>query len=127
MRTFSLGISMPMSPLATIMPSLAAMISARFLMPCWFSIFGMIQMSLPFSPSTLLISLTPSAFLMKLAKTMSTPCSTPNCRSCLRGEEEEKREEKREKREEKRKEEKREEEKREEEKREEEEEEKEEE
>ena len=40
-------------------------------------------MSLPFSPSTFLISLTPSAFLMKLAKTMSTPCSTPNCRSFL--------------------------------------------
>merc|ERR1719458_1464819 len=83
MNTFSVGISIPISPRATISPSLQAMISVRFLMPCWFSILGITQMFFPFSPNTSRICLTPSAFLMKEAKTMSTPCSTPSNRSDL--------------------------------------------
>ena len=83
MNTFSVGISIPMSPLATMVPSLALMISVRFLIPCWFSILEMIQMFLPFSPKMSLICWTPSAFLMKEAKIISTPCSTPNNRSDL--------------------------------------------
>lgn len=49
--------------------------------PSWFSSLLMILMSLPFSPSTARTAWTSAALRMKEAKTMSTPCSTPNCRS----------------------------------------------
>ena len=49
-NTFSVGISMPRSPRATIIPSEACMISSKFDVPCWFSIFEMMRISLPFSP-----------------------------------------------------------------------------
>lgn len=115
MKTFSVGISMPRSPRATMMPSLASRISSNlaesrnffyfFLYfyrdsdlwsfrcdlresihlrtPSWFSSLLMILMSLPFSPSTFLTAWTSAALRMKEAKTMSTPCSTPNCRSFM--------------------------------------------
>lgn len=57
--------------------------SAHLRTPSWFSSLLMILMSLPFSPSTFLTAWTSAALRMKEANTMSTPCSTPNCRSLM--------------------------------------------
>ena len=51
-KIFSVGISMPRSPRATITPSVASRISSNRLTPSWFSILQMILMLRPLSPST---------------------------------------------------------------------------
>mmetsp|Transcript_19376 Transcript_19376/g.36405 ORF Transcript_19376/g.36405 Transcript_19376/m.36405 type:complete len:201 (-) Transcript_19376:495-1097(-) len=76
--TFSMSISMPMSPRATMMPSLAAMISSMLLMPSWFSILEMILTERPRMPSVSRMSFTSLASWTKDAATKSTPCGMPN-------------------------------------------------
>mmetsp|Transcript_71618 Transcript_71618/g.202175 ORF Transcript_71618/g.202175 Transcript_71618/m.202175 type:complete len:243 (+) Transcript_71618:16-744(+) len=76
--TFSMSISMPMSPRATMMPSLSSMISSMLLMPSWFSIFEMILMWRPRSPNVFRIVFTSFASWTKLAATKSTLCGMPN-------------------------------------------------
>ena len=49
-RTFSAGISIPISPRATMIPSEAVITSSIFLTPSWFSILEMILMLAPSSP-----------------------------------------------------------------------------
>ena len=51
-KIFSVGISMPRSPRATITPSVASRISSNRFTPSWFSIFEMILMLRPLSPNT---------------------------------------------------------------------------
>ena len=105
-KTFSVGISIPRSPRATMMPSDASRISSNLkyytpkyclkngkgkqirkhsnlLTPSWFSIFAIILMFFPASPRILRISLMPAALRMNDANTMSTFFSTPNVRSDL--------------------------------------------
>mmetsp|Transcript_68685 Transcript_68685/g.196978 ORF Transcript_68685/g.196978 Transcript_68685/m.196978 type:complete len:329 (+) Transcript_68685:559-1545(+) len=77
-NTFSGGISMPKSPRATMMPSLASQIALKFFRPSSFSIFEMILVFLPASPRVFRISATSSAFCTKEAETKSTPCGMPN-------------------------------------------------
>ena len=51
-KIFSVGISMPRSPRATITPSVDSRISSNRLTPSWFSIFEMILILRPLSPRT---------------------------------------------------------------------------
>ena len=51
-KIFSVGISMPRSPRATITPSVTSRISSNRLTPSWFSIFEMILILRPLSPRT---------------------------------------------------------------------------
>mmetsp|Transcript_25293 Transcript_25293/g.37181 ORF Transcript_25293/g.37181 Transcript_25293/m.37181 type:complete len:216 (-) Transcript_25293:682-1329(-) len=82
--TFSPGISTPMSPRATMTPSVTARISSKFSRPSWFSILEMILIFLPpLSSRCLRIPMTSEAFLMKEAATKSTPCWQPKVRSSL--------------------------------------------
>ena len=68
--TSSTGISTPRSPLATMIPSDSSRISSKLSTPSWFSILEIIWTSFPpFSSSTLLTSLTSSAFLINEAAT----------------------------------------------------------
>mmetsp|Transcript_53731 Transcript_53731/g.142399 ORF Transcript_53731/g.142399 Transcript_53731/m.142399 type:complete len:222 (+) Transcript_53731:465-1130(+) len=84
MATFSTGISTPMSPRATMMPSLSARIWSKFCRPSWFSILEMMRMCLPPQASRCRrISFTWSPWRMKEAKMKSTPCSHPKARSSL--------------------------------------------
>ena len=46
-KTLEGGISMPRSPLATMMPSALSRISSKLLRPSWFSILAMILMCEP--------------------------------------------------------------------------------
>mmetsp|Transcript_7220 Transcript_7220/g.15621 ORF Transcript_7220/g.15621 Transcript_7220/m.15621 type:complete len:219 (-) Transcript_7220:659-1315(-) len=82
--TFSTGISTPMSPRATMMPSLSARISSKFWRPSWFSILEITRTWPPPQASRWRrISRTCSPWRMKEAKMKSTPCSHPNARSVL--------------------------------------------
>mmetsp|Transcript_74852 Transcript_74852/g.231249 ORF Transcript_74852/g.231249 Transcript_74852/m.231249 type:complete len:237 (-) Transcript_74852:175-885(-) len=88
MNTCSGGISMPKSPLATMIPSLAAKISSKFLNPSPFSIFAINRGgSWPSLQCSLSISLTPrtlSASWTKDRATKSRPWGMANSRrSCL--------------------------------------------
>mmetsp|Transcript_229 Transcript_229/g.462 ORF Transcript_229/g.462 Transcript_229/m.462 type:complete len:213 (+) Transcript_229:1433-2071(+) len=80
-NTFSGGISMPISPLATIMPSHAARISSKFFRPCWFSILEIILISFPSGPNASLMTAMSAAQRTNEAAIMSTPIFTPNARS----------------------------------------------
>ena len=81
--TCSAGISTPMSPRATMMPSLASMMSSRFSIPSAFSIFAMIWMEEPASFNIARISRTASAVRTKEAAMKSKPCSIPKRISAL--------------------------------------------
>ena len=81
--TCSAGISTPKSPLATIMPSLAAIIRSRFSMPSAFSIFAITCMVDPDSSRIPLISSMASGVRTKDAAIKSNPCSMPNRMSSL--------------------------------------------
>ena len=82
--TSSLGISTPMSPLATIIPSETWMIESILSTPSWLSILDMMWMSgALFSSSTFLISSTSEAFLTNDAAIKSIPCSIPNLISSI--------------------------------------------
>mmetsp|Transcript_1935 Transcript_1935/g.4806 ORF Transcript_1935/g.4806 Transcript_1935/m.4806 type:complete len:301 (+) Transcript_1935:132-1034(+) len=72
-NTFSGGISMPRSPRATMMPSLASTIASKFLRPSSFSILEMILMERPRTPKVSRISLTSSALCTNDAAMKSTP------------------------------------------------------
>mmetsp|Transcript_77332 Transcript_77332/g.194487 ORF Transcript_77332/g.194487 Transcript_77332/m.194487 type:complete len:294 (-) Transcript_77332:515-1396(-) len=76
-KTFSGGISMPKSPRATMMPSLASQIAVKFFSPSSFSIFDIILIPAPAGPSVLRIKCTSSALWTKEAATKSTPCGIP--------------------------------------------------
>mmetsp|Transcript_2925 Transcript_2925/g.7474 ORF Transcript_2925/g.7474 Transcript_2925/m.7474 type:complete len:219 (-) Transcript_2925:523-1179(-) len=76
-KTFSGGISMPKSPRATMIPSLASQIASKFRTPASFSIFEMILILRPRSPRVCLMNFTSSALWTKDAATKSTPCTTP--------------------------------------------------
>mmetsp|Transcript_118287 Transcript_118287/g.307237 ORF Transcript_118287/g.307237 Transcript_118287/m.307237 type:complete len:300 (-) Transcript_118287:744-1643(-) len=76
-KTFSGGISMPRSPRATMMPSLASQIAVKFFSPSSFSIFDIILIPAPAGPSVLRIKCTSSALWTKEAATKSTPCGIP--------------------------------------------------
>mmetsp|Transcript_119340 Transcript_119340/g.349237 ORF Transcript_119340/g.349237 Transcript_119340/m.349237 type:complete len:219 (+) Transcript_119340:730-1386(+) len=76
-KTFSGGISMPRSPRATMMPSLASQMAAKFLTPASFSILEMILMLRPRRPSVSRMNFTSSAVCTKDAATKSTPLATP--------------------------------------------------
>mmetsp|Transcript_46230 Transcript_46230/g.104173 ORF Transcript_46230/g.104173 Transcript_46230/m.104173 type:complete len:315 (+) Transcript_46230:431-1375(+) len=86
-NTFSVGISIPRSPRATITPSVSARISSKLRIPSWFSIFEMIRMRFPTTGSAsvrhLRTSRTSDALRMNDAKIMSTSCPTPHARSFL--------------------------------------------
>ena len=77
------GISTPMSPRATMMPSLASMMASRFSMPSAFSIFAMTAMLEPCSERISLISRIAAAVLTNDAAMKSKPCSIPNKISAL--------------------------------------------
>ena len=81
--TFSAGISTPMSPLATMMPSAASMMASRFSMPSAFSIFAITFILEPCSSSMALISLIQSAVRTKDAAMKSKPCLIPKRISSL--------------------------------------------
>ena len=74
-KIFSVGISMPRSPRATMMASLFSRISSKFCSPSWFSTLLMILIARPLGPSTckevrpahILISCTSSSAAGKLA------------------------------------------------------------
>ena len=51
-KIFSVGISMPRSPRATMMASLFSKISSKFCSPSWFSTLLMILIARPLGPST---------------------------------------------------------------------------
>mmetsp|Transcript_13824 Transcript_13824/g.36973 ORF Transcript_13824/g.36973 Transcript_13824/m.36973 type:complete len:222 (-) Transcript_13824:857-1522(-) len=76
-QIFSMGISMPKSPRATMMESLASMISSMFFKPSSFSIFEMILMLRPRGPKVSRISLTSAALCTKDAAMKSTPWGMP--------------------------------------------------
>mmetsp|Transcript_8267 Transcript_8267/g.22812 ORF Transcript_8267/g.22812 Transcript_8267/m.22812 type:complete len:219 (+) Transcript_8267:600-1256(+) len=76
-KTFSGGISMPKSPRATMMASLASMISSMFFKPSSFSIFEMILMLRPRGPSVSRISLMSPALCTKDAAMKSTAWGMP--------------------------------------------------
>mmetsp|Transcript_30124 Transcript_30124/g.84134 ORF Transcript_30124/g.84134 Transcript_30124/m.84134 type:complete len:348 (+) Transcript_30124:380-1423(+) len=80
-NTSCAGISMPRSPRATMIPSLAAMMASTFSTPSWFSILDITMMCCPASPSAAFTSSTWEALRMKLAKMKSTPIFAPNSRS----------------------------------------------
>ena len=80
--TSSNGISTPISPRATIIPSDTRMISSIFSTPCIFSILEMILiLSHPCSSKILRISNTSSAVLTKEAAMKSKSFSIPNIMS----------------------------------------------
>mmetsp|Transcript_52898 Transcript_52898/g.147305 ORF Transcript_52898/g.147305 Transcript_52898/m.147305 type:complete len:222 (-) Transcript_52898:585-1250(-) len=79
-KTFSGGISMPRSPRATIMPSLASTIASKFLRPSSFSILEIILMERPRTPRVSRMVCTSSALCTKEAATKSTPWGMPNCK-----------------------------------------------
>ena len=81
--TSSAGISTPISPLATIIPSLASIIASRFSIPSAFSIFAMIWIEEPASSRISRISRTASAVRTKDAAIKSKPCSIPKRISAL--------------------------------------------
>ena len=82
--TSSSGISTPMSPRATMIPSQASMIESMLSTPWEFSILAMIRISSPpFAFKNAFISLISSAVLVKEAATKSTSCLIPNKRSSL--------------------------------------------
>lgn len=82
--TSSTGISTPMSPRATMMPSDASRISSKLFRPSRFSILEMIWMfSPPWAFRCSRSSTTSERLRMKEAATKSTPCSQPKIRSCL--------------------------------------------
>mmetsp|Transcript_52254 Transcript_52254/g.155929 ORF Transcript_52254/g.155929 Transcript_52254/m.155929 type:complete len:201 (-) Transcript_52254:150-752(-) len=76
-KTFSGGISMPRSPRATMMPSLASAMAAKFLTPASFSILEIILMLRPRRPRVSRMNFTSSAVCTKDAATKSTPWATP--------------------------------------------------
>mmetsp|Transcript_11592 Transcript_11592/g.34767 ORF Transcript_11592/g.34767 Transcript_11592/m.34767 type:complete len:222 (+) Transcript_11592:160-825(+) len=76
-QTFSIGISMPKSPRATMMPSLASQMASKFFTPASFSILEMILMLRPRSPRVSRMNFTSSAVCTKEAATKSTPCLMP--------------------------------------------------
>mmetsp|Transcript_3716 Transcript_3716/g.8476 ORF Transcript_3716/g.8476 Transcript_3716/m.8476 type:complete len:232 (+) Transcript_3716:625-1320(+) len=76
-KTFSGGISMPKSPRATMMPSLASTMASKFFRPSSFSIFEMILMLRPRTPKVSRMSFTSSALCTNEAATKSTPCGMP--------------------------------------------------
>mmetsp|Transcript_27663 Transcript_27663/g.65875 ORF Transcript_27663/g.65875 Transcript_27663/m.65875 type:complete len:222 (+) Transcript_27663:788-1453(+) len=78
-----MGISMPRSPRATMIPSEISRISSKFSMPSSDSILEKIMMLRPGSPSTFLMVRTSSALRTNEAAIRSTPCWTPNMRSDL--------------------------------------------
>mmetsp|Transcript_114300 Transcript_114300/g.158683 ORF Transcript_114300/g.158683 Transcript_114300/m.158683 type:complete len:235 (-) Transcript_114300:328-1032(-) len=86
-QTFSIGISMPRSPRATITPSVSARMASKFRTPSWFSILETMRMRLPMTGSAATrharTSRTSCALRMKDAKIMSTFCSTAKARSAL--------------------------------------------
>mmetsp|Transcript_4814 Transcript_4814/g.14376 ORF Transcript_4814/g.14376 Transcript_4814/m.14376 type:complete len:224 (-) Transcript_4814:508-1179(-) len=84
----SVGISIPRSPLATMMASVLSRISSKLMRPSWFSILEMILMSVGFpvaSQISLLMLSRSSAFLTKDAAMKSMSFGTPqpmmSCRS----------------------------------------------
>lgn len=77
-KTFSVGISIPRSPLATIIPSDVFMISSKFSRPSWFSILLIILIWAPLTPSTSLIYSTSLAFLINEAAMISILFLIPN-------------------------------------------------
>mmetsp|Transcript_61558 Transcript_61558/g.161715 ORF Transcript_61558/g.161715 Transcript_61558/m.161715 type:complete len:230 (-) Transcript_61558:236-925(-) len=76
-KTFSGGISMPRSPRATMMASLASMMASMFFRPSSFSILEMILIWRPLGPRVLRMRWTSSAHWTKDAATKSTPCGMP--------------------------------------------------
>mmetsp|Transcript_83269 Transcript_83269/g.268431 ORF Transcript_83269/g.268431 Transcript_83269/m.268431 type:complete len:389 (-) Transcript_83269:168-1334(-) len=76
-NTFSGGISMPKSPRATMMASLASTIASKFFRPSSFSILEVILMDRPRKPSVSRMSCTSSALCTKEAATKSTPWGMP--------------------------------------------------
>mmetsp|Transcript_21200 Transcript_21200/g.41138 ORF Transcript_21200/g.41138 Transcript_21200/m.41138 type:complete len:288 (-) Transcript_21200:102-965(-) len=79
-NTWVASISIPRSPRATMMPSLASRMSSKLSIPSWFSIFEMIIVS---SGISFRISLTSSALRINDAKMISTFWETPNLMSSL--------------------------------------------
>ena len=77
------GISTPISPLATIMPSATAMISSKLSIPSAFSILAMTLMAEPSESSIDLISRIQSAVRTKEAAIKSKPCLMPKRISSL--------------------------------------------
>mmetsp|Transcript_31571 Transcript_31571/g.91810 ORF Transcript_31571/g.91810 Transcript_31571/m.91810 type:complete len:219 (+) Transcript_31571:652-1308(+) len=80
MKTWWGGISMPRSPRATMMPSLASRMSSKFSRPSWFSILLMILIPLPSSPRISRMYSTSALDCTKDAATKSTPWGMPNSR-----------------------------------------------
>mmetsp|Transcript_7845 Transcript_7845/g.35071 ORF Transcript_7845/g.35071 Transcript_7845/m.35071 type:complete len:232 (+) Transcript_7845:2527-3222(+) len=79
-KIFSVGISMPRSPRATITPSLSSRMSSKFTRPSWFSTLEMILMDLPASPRTSRMYLTSLPLRTKDAAMKSMPLGTPQPR-----------------------------------------------
>mmetsp|Transcript_10114 Transcript_10114/g.27224 ORF Transcript_10114/g.27224 Transcript_10114/m.27224 type:complete len:294 (-) Transcript_10114:50-931(-) len=77
-NTFSGGISMPKSPRATMMASLASMMASMFFRPSSFSIFEMILMFLPLGPKVFRMNSTSAALCTKEAAMKSTAWGIPN-------------------------------------------------
>mmetsp|Transcript_32591 Transcript_32591/g.103862 ORF Transcript_32591/g.103862 Transcript_32591/m.103862 type:complete len:375 (-) Transcript_32591:593-1717(-) len=80
MKIFSIGISIPRSPRATMTPSLASTICAKLSRPSWFSTLEMIWMFLPLAPSTLRMWSTSEPLRTNDAATKSTLFFTPQLR-----------------------------------------------
>ena len=77
----SIGHSMPRSPRATMITSVASMMDAMFFTASWSSIFATMRASLPCSSSTLRSTPTSLASRQKLSATKSTPSSAPSSTS----------------------------------------------
>mmetsp|Transcript_1245 Transcript_1245/g.4884 ORF Transcript_1245/g.4884 Transcript_1245/m.4884 type:complete len:235 (+) Transcript_1245:785-1489(+) len=75
-KTFSVGISIPRSPRATMMPSARARISGKLSRPSWFSILAMIRMPAPAWPRASRMTSMSEPFLTKEAAMKSTPWGT---------------------------------------------------
>mmetsp|Transcript_12108 Transcript_12108/g.19553 ORF Transcript_12108/g.19553 Transcript_12108/m.19553 type:complete len:204 (-) Transcript_12108:481-1092(-) len=77
---FSVGISIPRSPRATITPSDSCRMSSKLTRPSWFSTLEMILMVAPASPSTWRMYVTSLPFRTKDAAMKSIPLGTPQPR-----------------------------------------------
>mmetsp|Transcript_12870 Transcript_12870/g.40647 ORF Transcript_12870/g.40647 Transcript_12870/m.40647 type:complete len:223 (+) Transcript_12870:571-1239(+) len=80
-NTFSIGISEPRSPRATITPSTTSKISSKLSSPSWFSILAMIAMPRSRMPGNSRMASTSLALRMNEAAIMSTFDSTPKAMS----------------------------------------------
>mmetsp|Transcript_27782 Transcript_27782/g.64055 ORF Transcript_27782/g.64055 Transcript_27782/m.64055 type:complete len:231 (-) Transcript_27782:402-1094(-) len=76
-NTFSIGISTPRSPRATMMPSASLRISSKLSSPCWFSIFAKIFTPRPSRPINDRISAISSGLRINDAAMQSIPCVIP--------------------------------------------------